>query len=122
VQAIPVDTGRLGSIVCVVGPEPRVNPETGQVRVDRDGNTIFVVGVVVRQLEGRRAEVIEVAVPGEPGDVTEGMPVKITDLTAIQWQMGDRSGTSFRATAISPASGPVRPGVAGARKPNGAEG
>jgi hypothetical protein len=112
VQAIPVDTSRLGTILCVVGPEPRVNPETGQVRVDRDGNTIFVVGLVVRQVEGRRAETIEVAVPGEPVGITEGMPVTVTDLTAIQWQMGDRSGTSFRATAVAPA--PVRPvGAAG---------
>lgn len=116
-----MDTGRLGSIVCVVGPEPRLNPETGQVRVDRDGTAIFLVGVVVRQLEGRRAEVIEVAVPGEPSGVMEGMPVTVTDLTAIQWQMGDRSGTSFRATAITPASTPARPNGTGAKKPGGGE-
>ncbi|WP_328464004.1 SCO3933 family regulatory protein [Streptomyces sp. NBC_00448] len=111
-QSIPVDTSRLGMILCVVGPEPRVNPETGQVRQDRDGNTIFVVGVVVRQVEGRRAETIEVAVPGEPRGIVEGMPVRIENLTAIQWTMGARSGTSFRATAITAGPVPQGPAVA----------
>lgn len=122
VQAIPVDTSRLGTILCVVGPEPRLNPETGQPRVNRDGATIYVVGLVVRQVEGRRAETIEVAVPGEPVGIVEGQPVMVTELTAIQWQMGDRSGTSFRALKIAPARAPA-PAVSAVRgKPGGGEG
>lgn len=116
VQTIPVDTGRLGAILCVVGPEPRVNPETGQIRVDRDGKTIYLVGVAVRQAEGRKTDTIEVAVPGQPQGIAEGMRVVITDLTAVQWQMGDRSGTSFRATAIAPAPGQAAPASGSAAK------
>ncbi|MEC3996767.1 hypothetical protein VSR01_25965 [Actinacidiphila sp. DG2A-62] len=113
-QNIPVDTSRLGLIMCVVGPEPRMNTETGQVRTDRDGTPMYSVGVVVRQVEGRRAETIEVSVPGQPQGIAEGMPVTILGLTAIQWQMGGRSGTSFRAAAITPAAGPVAGSSAGA--------
>ncbi|SFF54087.1 hypothetical protein SAMN05216251_11832 [Actinacidiphila alni] len=121
-QSIPVDTARLGAILCVVPPEPRVNPETGQIRVDRDGNTIYVVGCVVRQVEGRRSDVIEVAVPGEPRGLDAGMRVEIAELTAIQWQMGDRSGTSWRATAITPAAGQPTPAAPAPGKPKGGPG
>jgi hypothetical protein len=124
-QNIPVDMARLGAVLCVVPPEPRVNPETGQIRVDRDGNTIYVVGCVVRQAEGRKSDVIEVAVPGQPRGLAEGMRVEIADLTAVQWQMGDRSGTSWRATAITPVPGsaaPAAPAVGKAKAGLGGEG
>lgn len=101
---IPVDTSRLGAILCVVAPEPRVNPETGQIRVDRDGNTVYMVGLAIRRAEGRKTDTVDVAVPGQPRGLAEGMRVHVADLLAVQWQMGDRSGTSFRASAITPAS------------------
>ncbi|WP_317452663.1 hypothetical protein [Streptomyces sp. CBMA29] len=82
-----------------------MNPETGQIRVDRDGNTVYVVGLVIRQAEGRKADTVEVAVPGQPRGLDAGMRVEVRDLMAVQWQMGDRSGTSFRAAAITPAPG-----------------
>jgi hypothetical protein len=112
VQSIPVDTARLGMILCVTAPEVRVNPETGQVRQDRDGNTVYLVGCVVRQAEGRKADTIEVAVPGQPQGIEEGMRLEIRELTAVQWQMGDRSGTSWRAAAVLPASGHGGPAAA----------
>jgi hypothetical protein len=120
VQRIPVDTSRLDLVMCVSAPEPRVNTETGEVRADRDGNTIYVVGVVVRSADARRAETIEVAVPGQPRGVDVGMRLDIAELTAIQWTMGARSGTSFRAMAITPASGhgagaPMSPAAAGVK-------
>ncbi|WP_078854505.1 hypothetical protein [Streptomyces sp. NRRL F-5135] len=105
-QTIPVDVARLGSLMVVVPPEPRVNPETGEIRKDRDGNDVYVVGVSVRQRQNRRADVIEVAVPGEPAGLTEGMRVHVNDLVAVSWEIGDRHGTSFRASGVVPA-GPV---------------
>ncbi len=112
VQNIPVDTNRLGTLMCVVPPEPRVNQETGEVRKDRDGNLIYVVGVSVRQQGNRKASVIEVAVPGEPAGVMEGMRVHVADLVAVAWEMEGRRGTSFRASAVvpaAPASAPAPP-------------
>lgn len=101
-QSIPVDTSRLGVLRCAVAPEAKIsNFETQEVKKDKDGNTIYTVGVMVRQ-EGRRVSVIEVAVTGEPRGVTEGTEVRITGLEAFAWSMGDRHGISFRAAAITP--------------------
>ena len=101
-QSIPVDTTRLGVLRCAVEPEAKIsNFETQEVKKDKDGNTIYTVGVMVRQ-EGRRVSVIEIAVTGQPKGVTEGTEVRITGLEAFAWAMGDRHGISFRAAAITP--------------------
>ncbi|MCZ1009433.1 hypothetical protein [Streptomyces lydicus] len=105
-QQMPIDVGRLGTCMCVVPPEPRVNPDTGEVRKDRDGNTVYVVGVSVRQRDRRRADVIEISVPVEPRGVAEGVPVQVADLVATAWAIGDRHGVSFRASGITPAGPP----------------
>lgn len=102
-QSIPVDVGRLGSLLCVVEPAPKlVSVETGEVKTDRDGRTVWTVGLAVREGSGRRASIVEVSVPGEPVGVVVGMPVQVTDLVAVSWQMGDRHGVSFRASAVTP--------------------
>ncbi|MEU0846038.1 hypothetical protein ABZ370_42245 [Streptomyces sp. NPDC005962] len=101
-RTIPVDVARLGTLMCVVPAEPRVNPETGEVRTDREGRRTYVVGISVRQPETRRADVIEVVVSGaEPPIIAEGARVRVTDLVAISWEMGDRHGTSYRAAAVT---------------------
>ncbi|MEU1816455.1 hypothetical protein ABZ543_14820 [Streptomyces roseifaciens] len=103
-QSIPVDTTRLGVLRCAVAPEPKMTglDENKEVKRDKEGNMIYTVGVMVRQ-EGRRVSVIEVAVPGEPKGVAEGVEVRLTGLEAFAWAMGDRHGISFRAAAITPA-------------------
>lgn len=101
-QSIPVDMARLGSVMCVVPPEPRMNPDTGEVRKDREGNPVWVVGVSVRQLEKRRADVIDIAVSGQPQGISEGARVVVVDLVATAWEIDGRKGTSFRAAAVRP--------------------
>ncbi|WP_329061695.1 SCO3933 family regulatory protein [Streptomyces sp. NBC_01429] len=101
-QNIPVDVSRLGSLMVVVPPEPRVNQDTGEVRKDREGNVIYVVGLSVRQKATRRADVIEVATPGEPAGLEEGMRVHVNDLVAVAWEIDGRKGTSFRASTVTP--------------------
>ncbi|WP_442812626.1 hypothetical protein OG735_26390 [Streptomyces sp. NBC_01210] len=127
---IPVDVNRLGTLMCVVPPAPRVNQETGEVRKDREGNLIYVVGVSVRQQGNRRADVIEVAVPSEPAGIAEGVRVQVADLVAVAWEIEGRKGTSFRASSVTavPAaptapSAPVVPagGSAGRGKSAGGE-
>ncbi|MFF3073115.1 hypothetical protein [Kitasatospora sp. NPDC057936] len=101
-QSIPVDGTRLGTMTCIVAPEVRIaNRDTGEVRKDREGQTVYTVGVAVRQ-DGRRASIIEISVSGEPVGVVEGVRVHVTGLTAFSWAMGDRHGLSFRADAITP--------------------
>jgi hypothetical protein len=112
-QSIPVDTSRLGVLRCAVQPEAKIsNFDTQEVKKDKEGNTIYTVGVMVRQ-EGRRVSVIEIAVTGEPRGVAEGTEVRVTGLEAFAWSMGDRHGISFRAAAITPvppAPAPAKPG------------
>ncbi|MET8644720.1 hypothetical protein ABZX69_44140 [Streptomyces sp. NPDC004074] len=102
-QSIPVDTARLGVLRCAIAPEAKfTNPETKEVKRDRDGNPVWTVAVTVRQ-DGRRISVIEIAVTGQPQGIEEGQIVKVTGLTAFMWSMGDRHGVSFRADAVTPA-------------------
>ena len=112
-QSIPVDTGRLGVLRCAIAPEAKiVNPDTKEVRKDKDGNTVYTVAVTVRQ-DARRISVIEIAVAGQPKGIEEGQILKVTGLTAFAWQMGDRHGISFRAETIAPLpTGPTRGGGA----------
>lgn len=102
-QYIPVDVGRLGALMVVVAPEPRVNQETGEIRRNKIGMPLWVVGVSVRQRESRRADVIEIVVPGEITGLAEGMRVHANDLVATNWEIDGRSGTSFRASNVVPA-------------------
>jgi hypothetical protein len=111
-QSIPVDGARLGPMLCVVKPQPKlVNIETGEVKKDRDGLTVFTIGVVVR--DGYRASVIDIAVSGEPVGIDVGVPVSVVGLTAFAWAMGDRHGTSFRADQVIPAPPTTVPPVKG---------
>lgn len=103
-QNKPIDDRRLGDILCVIAPEPRVNMETGEARRDRDGTPQWIVGLSVRQAEGRRTDVIHVVVPGEPRGIAEGARVRVVNLWANDWTVDGRSGTSWRADAIVPAS------------------
>ncbi|MGW6774054.1 SCO3933 family regulatory protein [Streptomyces sp. NPDC055037] len=104
-QSIPVDMARLGSAMCVVPPEPRMTPD-GEVRKDREGNPVWVVGVSVRQQSTRRADVIEVAVSGQPQGITEGARLTVVDLVATSWEIEGRRGISFRASAVRPEVSP----------------
>ncbi|MFJ4205767.1 hypothetical protein ACIP2Y_39890 [Streptomyces sviceus] len=102
-QSIPVDTARLGVLRCANVPEVKFsNPETQEVKKDKDGNPVYTVAVTVRP-DGRRISVIEIAVSGEPKGIEPGQIVKVVGLTAFVWTMGDRNGVSFRADAITPA-------------------
>jgi hypothetical protein len=100
VQNKPIDRSRLGSMRCVIAPEPRTNRD-GVIRQDADGVTQYVVGVAVVQKERRGADVINVVVSGQPSGVDEGSLVEITGLTAVDWEVDGRHGTSWRAESIA---------------------
>ncbi|WP_405671380.1 hypothetical protein [Streptomyces sp. NBC_01530] len=100
----PVDTARLGTIRCLIAPEPRTTLE-GDQRRDREGNPLWITGLVVRQLEGRRLEEIHVTTSGQPQGLSEGGEVRVTNLWARDWAMEGRTGTTYRADAITPVPG-----------------
>ncbi|MEU8517392.1 hypothetical protein AB0C76_38330 [Kitasatospora sp. NPDC048722] len=117
---LPLDAARLGSALCV-SVEEKTDPDTGQVKADRDGLPVWTVGVAVRP-EGRKTALIEVAVSGEPVGVEVGQPVRLVGLEAFWWEMNGRMGLSFRAASVVPASASARPASGeGSRASGGAK-
>jgi len=103
-KSIPVEVGKLGPALCVA-VAPKVDLE-GVQRVDRDGVATWSVAVALVPQDGRAA-LIEVAVPGEPQNLTPGMPVSFVGLSAFFWEISGRAGISFRADRVVPALAPI---------------
>ncbi|QXJ22795.1 hypothetical protein AGRA3207_003855 [Actinomadura graeca] len=105
---IPVDVSAL-TFVCVSAPRPKlVSQETGEVKTDRDGNTVFTVGLSAADAMGR-VELVNLSVPGDQ-DVTIGQIVSPVDLVAFPWEQvingQKRWGIAYRASRVAVA-GPV---------------
>jgi hypothetical protein len=64
----------------------------------------FLWGAQLVALGDGEAEVIRVAVPGDP-NIAQGEMVAVDALTAQAWERDGRSGMSFRCQAIQPAGG-----------------
>jgi hypothetical protein len=117
VKYIPVDVGRLTGLLCLVAPEVKSDPNTGEVKKDRDGRTKYVVGIAVRDPGSRKAVVIDVTTVVEPHGITEGTRVRMVELVASQWEMAGRSGLSWEAAEILPDNAPpVGGGMSAASK------
>src|SRR4051794_6502531 len=102
----PVDASRL-QFLAVAAAEPLKQYEEGKPReswaprVDTNGEVLWRVQLVA--LGDGEAEIIRVAVPGDPG-VAQGEMVRVDGMTAQAWEMEGRSGMAFRATAVRSAS------------------
>ncbi|QXJ22532.1 hypothetical protein AGRA3207_003549 [Actinomadura graeca] len=102
---IPVDVSAL-TFVCVSAPRPKlVDQDTGEVKVDRNGQTVFTVGLSAADAMGR-VELLNVSVPGDQ-TVTIGEIVSPVGLLAFPWEQvrnGEkRWGIAYRAVQIVPA-------------------
>jgi hypothetical protein len=87
-------------------PRPRlVNQDTGEVKVDKQGQTVFQVGLSAAELDSGRVELINVNVSGDPG-ITVGQIVEPVGLVGIVWEQTRdgqmRWGVACRATSIAP--------------------
>lgn len=72
--------------------------------MDRDtGKPQYLVGILAKIPNDRRAYILDVAVPGEPEGIIEGLPIELHGLAATPWSREGNSGVSFRADAITPA-------------------
>ncbi|MFG2020956.1 SCO3933 family regulatory protein [Actinomadura geliboluensis] len=103
---IPVDVSAL-TFVCVSPPRPKlVNQETGEVKTDRNGHTVFTVGLSAADVAGR-VDLLNVAVVGDQS-VTIGEVVTPVGLVAFPWEAvlgGEkRWGLAYRADRIAPVS------------------
>jgi hypothetical protein len=106
VRNIPVDVSAL-TFVCVSPPRPKlVNQETGEVKTDRNGHTVFTVGLSAADVTGR-VDLLNVAVVGDQA-VTIGEVVTPVGLVAFPWEAvlgGEkRWGVAYRADRIAPVS------------------
>src|SRR3954466_11141300 len=99
---LPIDTSRLQFLV-VSEAEPLRKFEEGKPRdawaprIDEHGEILCRVQLVA--LGDGEAEIIKVAVPGDPG-VKQGEMVRVEGMTAQAWEMDGRNGMASRATAI----------------------
>jgi hypothetical protein len=103
---LPIDTSQLQFLVVAPG-EPLRQYEEGKPReawaprTDVNGEILWRVQLVA--LGDGEAEIIRVAVPGEP-KVGQGEMVRVEGLTAQAWEMEGRSGMAFRAATIRSSS------------------
>src|SRR3954471_16823478 len=103
---LPIDTSRLQFLVVAPAEQLRQYEEgkpreAWAPRIDASGEVLWRVQLVA--LGDGEAEIIRVAVPGDP-NVTQGEMVRVEGMTAQAWEMDGRSGMAFRATAIRSAS------------------
>lgn len=80
-------------------PVPVFNGAQGEVKTDREGRAIYSVELFAASGEGGNSDVITVKLPG-PVETSFGDLVSLRGLTAEYWEMGDRSGVSFRAEVL----------------------
>ena len=103
IKGLPIDVSRLLGRVVMIAPRPRVNGE-GELRPDRDGQTVFLVGVAVVKEESNEASVIDVQITSELVGIEVGTTVELTNLEATPWNFEGRSGLSWKASAIKAVS------------------
>jgi hypothetical protein len=98
---LPVDTAAV-HFVAAGPPEAAVDFDTKAPKTDDNGQPIYNVHLFGVGAGSR--DLLTVKVVGEPKGVGEFTPVRVRDLVATTWAMGDRSGVSFRASAVEAAA------------------
>ena len=98
----PVDTSAV-KFVAGGAPEPALDYDTKAPKLDESGKPIFNVYLFAVGAGGR--DQLTVKVVGEPKGIGEFTPVRVHELVATTWSMENRSGVSFRASAIEPLTG-----------------
>jgi len=99
---LPIDTSRLQFLVVAPAEQLRQYEEgkpreAWAPRTDGNGEILWRVQIVV--LGDGEADIIRVAVPGDP-KLSQGEMVRVEAMTAQAWEMEGRSGMAFRAQAI----------------------
>jgi hypothetical protein len=94
---LPIDTGAV-RFVSAEPPEQALDYDTKQPLADAEGNLVFRVHLFAVGAGARDSITVKVA--GEPKGLGEFTPVKVTDLVASTWTMGERTGVSFKAAKV----------------------
>jgi len=105
------------TLVAMAVPEPVVDFTTRQPKADPNGQPLYTVQVAAMYAD--QGEVLAVKVAGPPSGISPGQAVEIAGLVAQPWELGDRSGVSYRAASVRPADG-AKGGERAARTPTAA--
>jgi hypothetical protein len=112
---LPIDTSGM-TFMCAAPARPVTDFDTGQHKVDGNGELLFNLQVVALDEDG--AQIISVKVPGDPR-TGQGTMLRLDGLVAMPWSMNDRSGVAFRAIRVESLG--VAGGATSQRQPAKAE-
>ena len=94
---LPIDTGSVK--FAAAGPaEPVLDYETRAPKLDENGTPLFNVPLFAAGTGIKDSITVKVA--GEPKGLSEFTMVKVTNLIATTWEVGNNHGVSFRADRI----------------------
>ncbi|MGW3352089.1 SCO3933 family regulatory protein, partial [Nonomuraea rubra] len=77
-----------------------LNKDTGEIKTDKNGNTVYEVTVSVEDEFGR-IELVKIGITGEP-PITVGDQVNAVGLLGYVWELTGRWGIAYRANALLP--------------------
>jgi hypothetical protein len=106
IKGLPIDLGRFSGRIVMIAPRPRVNTETGELRPDRDGQPVFLVGVAMVKDGTNEAQILDIQVTSALVGIEPGTVVELEDLEATPWNFNGRTGLSWKVSKIT-ASGPA---------------
>jgi hypothetical protein len=95
-----IDTSDLTFIVSTP-PRPMTRFGTDEIRINKDGQQIHTVELIVLSDDG--GDKIRVKVAGRP-ELRPRSEVRVTGLTAMPWEQNGKSGVSFSAESIESAT------------------
>ena len=98
---LPINTSAM-QFMGATAPEVVLDYETKAPKTDDHGEILHAVQVVA--LAEGSVDIVKVVVAGQPR-VDQGMMLRVDDLVASPWSMGDRSGVAYRASKIEALAG-----------------
>jgi hypothetical protein len=102
VKSLPLDASQF-RFLAVSEPEVVTDFNTKAPKLDRNGQPVFSLDVLFTR-EGHKGEVVTVKVAGEKPTVSEGQKLRLSNLEATPWENNGRTGVSFTASKIEPAT------------------
>jgi hypothetical protein len=102
VKSLPLDASQF-RFLAVSEVEAVLDFNTKAPKLDRNGQPVYSLDVLATR-DGHKGEVVTVKIAGEKPTVTEGQKLRITGLEATPWENNGRTGISFTATKIEPAT------------------
>ncbi len=99
------------SFICAGEATPVNDYKTGKAKTDPNGIPLFLVKTLI--MSGDDADMYRIKVPGKPA-VTPGLPVRVAEFSASQYDIEGKVGVAYRVARMEPAGPPARGDKGGA--------